>query len=85
MQLSQKKKFLNFFAFSKLKFKLHMYFWTYGVRKTSLDKYLKSPISEDSSRSNMVKRPKHCWNQKHSTFTIFIDLREGNWDWNIFS
>ena len=34
-----------------------MYFWTYRLQKTSLDKCLKSPVSGDSSRSNMVKGP----------------------------
>ena len=28
--------------------------------KTWLDKCLKSPVSEDASRSNMVNVPKHC-------------------------
>ena len=37
-----------------------MYFWTYGLPKTWLDKRLKSPNSEDPLRSNMVKGPKHC-------------------------
>ena len=55
-----------------------MYFWTYGLRKTCLDKCLKSPLSEDPSRSNMVNRSKHCSNLNDSTFTIFIDPSEGN-------
>ena len=50
-----------------------MYFWTYSHWKTWLDKCLKSRVSEDSSTSNMVNGPKHCWNQNDSTFTIFID------------
>ena len=41
--------------------------------KTWLDKCLKSPISEDSSRRNMVNGSKHCWNLHGSTFIIFID------------
>ena len=28
--------------------------------KTWLDKFLKSPVSEDPSTSNMVNVPKHC-------------------------
>ena len=36
-----------------------MCFLTYGLRKAWLDKYLKSPISEKPSTSNMVKGPKH--------------------------
>ena len=35
-----------------------MYFWTHIFRQTWLDKYLKSPISEDPLNSNMVTRPK---------------------------
>ena len=55
-----------------------MYFWTYFLRKTWLDKCLKSPFSADPSTSNMVNGPKHCWNLNKSTFTIFIDHCKGN-------
>ena len=55
-----------------------MYFWTYGLRNTWLDKCLKSLFSEDPSTSNMVNGPKNSWNLNHSTFTIFIDYCEGN-------
>ena len=55
-----------------------MYFWTFELRKTWLDKWLKSPVWEDPSTCKMVKAPKHCWNLKDSTFTIFIDHCEGN-------
>ena len=34
--------------------------------------------AEDSSKSNMVDGPKHCWNLNHTTFSIFIDHCEGN-------
>ena len=51
-----------------------MYFWTYGIRKTWLDKCLKSPVWEDPSTSNMENGPNHCWNLNDSTFTIFIYL-----------
>ena len=44
--------------------------------KPLLNKCLKSPISEDPSTSDMVKRQKECWNQNDSTFTIFIDTIE---------
>ena len=37
-----------------------MYFSTNGLRKTWLDKCSKSDISEDSSATNIVSRPKHC-------------------------
>ena len=36
-----------------------MYFGNYGLRKTWLDKCLKSPASGDPSKSSMVKGPKH--------------------------
>ena len=36
-----------------------MYFWTYGLRNTWLDKRLKIPVSEDPSTSNMVNGSKH--------------------------
>ena len=55
-----------------------MYFWTYGLRKTWLDKCLKSPASEDASRSNMVNGAKHCWNLNGSTFTLFVGHCESN-------
>ena len=47
-------------------------------KKRRLDKYLKSPVSEDYSKSNMVNQPKHSWNLHDSTFIIFIDHCEGN-------
>ena len=50
-----------------------MYFWTYGLGKTWLDKCLKIPVSDDPSTNNMVKGPKHCLNLNDSTFKIFID------------
>ena len=50
-----------------------MYFWTYGLQKTWLDKFLKSLVSEDSSTSNIVNASKHFWNLNDSIFIIFID------------
>ena len=58
-----------------------MYFWTYGLRETWLDKGLKSPISEDPLTSNMGNGPKHYWNHDDSTFTIFVDPWEDNSGW----
>ena len=49
-----------------------------GLTEPWLGKCLKSPVFEDSSKSNMVNGPKHCSNLNHSTFTIFIDQCEGN-------
>ena len=55
-----------------------MYVWTYGLRKTWLDQCVKSPLSEDPSKSNMVNGPKHCSSLNDSTFPIYIDHCEGN-------
>ena len=49
-----------------------MYFSTYGLRKTWLDKCLKSPVSEDPSTSNMVNKPKHCSKLIDSTFVYLL-------------
>ena len=90
IQLSKKQKvlsecfldFLNlnpiFIIFEK-KWPSHlMYFWTYGLRKTPLDKCLKSPVSEEPSTTDVVNGSKHCWKLNDSTFTIFIDPCECN-------
>ena len=37
-----------------------MYFRNYGLRKTWLDNYVESPVSEDPSTNNMINGPKHC-------------------------
>ena len=50
-----------------------MYFRNYGLPKTWLDLCLESPVSEDPTKSNMVKAPKHCSNLKDTHFTIFLD------------
>ena len=55
-----------------------MYLWTDRLRKTWLDKCLKSPVSEDPSTSNIVNRLKHSSKLNDSTFTIFIDTCAGN-------
>ena len=54
-----------------------MFFWTYGLQQTWLDKCLKTPISEDPWTSNMVNRVNHCSKLIGTTFTIFIDHSEG--------
>ena len=56
-----------------------MYFRKYGLPKPWLDQCLKSPVSEDPSKSNMVNAPKHCSNLKDTSFTIFINHWEGNY------
>ena len=72
MQFSQKQKpfseFLAAFLKSRLNFKyfekkmtlLAFIFRTLRTPKTRLDKCLKSPVSEDPSRSNMADVRKHC-------------------------
>ena len=37
-----------------------MYFRNYRLPKTWLVQCLKSPLSEDPKKSNMVNAPKHC-------------------------
>ena len=50
-----------------------MYFGNHGLPKTWLEQFLKSPLSQYPSKSNMVIAPKHCSNLKDSPFTTFID------------
>ena len=54
-------------------------FRTLRTPKTRLDKCLKSPVSEDPSRSNMADMGKHCWNMHHTIFIFFIDHCQENW------
>ena len=58
-----------------------MYFSTYGLRKTWLDKCLKTLVSEDPLTSKMENGPKNFWNFNHNTFTIFIDPSADNRGW----
>ena len=37
-----------------------MYFLAYRLKKTLLDKWLKSRVSEDPSTSDMGNGPEHC-------------------------
>ena len=55
-----------------------MSFGIYRLRNTSLNKFLKSSVSEDPSTSDMVNGPKHCSKLNNSTFTIFIGPCEDN-------
>ena len=50
-----------------------MYFRYYGLRKTWLDKCLKSAVSEYPSTSNMVNWSEHCSYVNGKSFTIFMD------------
>ena len=55
-----------------------MYFQNYGLRKKWLDQFVKSPVSEDPSASNMEDGPKHCSNVQDGTFTKFINHCQDN-------
>ena len=55
-----------------------MSFRNAGLRKPWLDRYLKSPVSENPLKSIMINGPKHCSNLNNSTFGIFIDQCESN-------
>ena len=70
--LNVTKKRVTFisFVFPKL--------WT---PKTWLDKWIKSPFSEELLERNMTVVPKRYWNLHHGTFIIFIDHCEVNWNW----
>ena len=49
-----------------------MYFRNYGLPKTWLDQSLKSPVSEDPTKSNMVNLPKHCSNLKDTLLRYLL-------------
>ena len=51
-----------------------MYFRTYGLRNTWLDKGLNSLNLENSLRSNKVNGTKHCWNPNDNTYHIYWSL-----------
>ena len=50
-----------------------MSFGNYGLRKTWLDKCLKSAVEECPSKSNVVNGPKPVSNLNGDAFTISID------------
>ena len=91
MHWSQKQKsfsqFLGAFSKCKLNFKYfeknitlrYFVFSKLRTPKTWSDKCLKSLVSEDLSRSNMVNVPKHCWNLHNSIFIKIIDNCQVNW------
>ena len=49
-----------------------MYFRNYGLPKTWLDQCLKSPVSEDPTKSNMVNALKHCSNLKDTSLPYLL-------------
>ena len=55
-----------------------MYFRNLGLRKTCLDKYLKSRVIGVPSTDDMANGLKHCFNLNDRTFPIFINHFEGN-------
>ena len=57
-----------------------MYFPNYGLRKKLLENCLKSPVSEDPWTKDMENGPKHIWNLNESSYFIFMNHCERNWD-----
>ena len=49
-----------------------MYFRTYGLPKRWLDQCLKSPVSEDPSKINMVNTTKHCSHSKDTSLPYLL-------------
>ena len=49
-----------------------MYFRNYGLPKTWLDQCLKSPVSDDPSKSNIVNALKHCSNLKDTSLPYLL-------------
>ena len=49
-----------------------MYFRNYGLAKPSLDQCVKSPVSEDPTKSNTINALKHCSNLKDSSLPYLL-------------
>ena len=49
-----------------------MYYRNYGLPKTWLHQCLKSPVSEDPTKSNMVNAHKHCSNLKDTSLPYLL-------------
>ena len=49
-----------------------MYLQNYGLPKTWLDQCLKSPVSEDPTKCNMVNAPKHSSNLKDTCLPYLL-------------
>ena len=49
-----------------------MYFRNYGLPTTWLDQCLKSPVSDDPTKSNIVNAPKHCPNLKDTDLPYLL-------------
>ena len=97
MQLSQKQKCFSQFFSTVLKFALKLNilkkkmtlidFLLSKLRtmKRWLVECLKSPVSEDPLKRNMVTGSKHGWNLHHSNLNILIEIFQGNWVGKSFS
>ena len=55
-----------------------MHFQNSGLRKTLLEKCLKSSVSEEPWTESITNGFKHCCNLNVSSFTIFINECQGN-------
>ena len=53
-----------------------MYFRSDGLPKTWLDQCVKNLVSENPSKSHMLKAPKNCSNLMDRPFTIFLSNLE---------
>ena len=62
-----------------------MSFWTDGLRKTWLDKSLKSLVSDNPSTSNMINGLKNFSKLVHNIFKIFMGTCQGNSGWKSLS
>ena len=49
-----------------------MYFRNYGLPKPWLDQCLKSPVSDDLTKSNRVNAPKHCSNSEDTSLPYLL-------------
>ena len=91
MHLSQKQKTFSQYFGAFLASKLNLKYFEKKMTRTDFvfpqlrtlktwsDKCLKTLVSEDPSRSNMVNVPNHYWNLHSSIFIKFIDQFQINW------
>ena len=55
-----------------------MYFRNYGLPNTWLDQCVKSLVSEDPTKSNMVNASKHCSNLKDTSLPYLLIIGMSN-------
>ena len=55
-----------------------MYLQNYGLPKTWLDQCLKSPVSQDPTKSNMVNASKICSNLKDTSLPYLLITGKSN-------